>query len=1040
MTSVQWHPIPGRLQSISVASKSKIWGVTLDLQLCKLNPETLQWQLVSVTSEAVNRSRFSSSSANSAQTTSSTASPIATSATKKFSFILPSLNISLGSGVQQNDHNARALALSQSDQESDSTFQVSAAEDGTVVRLDKTFKTWYLVGSQNRVDFENDVIWIDLGHSWKSVSVASVSQIWGLGDNGDIYYGTSDQFVRLKSPITSGAGYDMPKFTQIAVGQDNVVLATDAHSGTVFRLKTHPASSHPPVWTALEGTGPGTAIHMMYCSLSSVEFIVGLSKEGQVFKRCNGNWIPIGGKIKFSCIDVGIDGYVMGVDREGDLYACQLQNTVGVPRRVPSRNSQLNRSKDEDLDVPKSPQTPNIPNLPSTPRPQNVSKRPSASSRELFEMESPNRTSSPGPSRLSQGDFVREYVSNSGRSSPGRYTFGRTESQVSYATELGLDIAQLQRSDSLSKKLANRVTPLRIMTSRENSSYRNPDGDSYFTSNSIPGLGPSHDASPLAGSPTSRKRNSTDSRGSSRPACNEALPSEEDRKPPFVKPASSLTSKESEGRWISREDVGNKQELPDSEESLDLLRLQRPSIVDENANATNDTTVAAVRAVALAPDERSSNSLPIHHSQSQEPDNLRPLKSERNESADNMPKPPSHVLNNGYFGPRPDDQLGGNPRFFNTNSDHPLAQPSAPNPGAPYSVNRYPTSMSEPWQGAQHQNQAPGILAAYGSFPGNDRRNDQQPPEPMSHDKVPGLASRPSDASDLSLKQQQEFLRLTRLHSNPSATIYNSGGSLEKAGGAAHNDPRDVENTHNYNDTSISRHSSYKPDNSSGKESYSSSNGPRGNSGSGPYGNNPNRPQVDHVNNPYGDNADGRRVSCNPYSSNNTLPNGGNSVNNTGKAELLDDTGPMNQQKIGPYGRSSIITTTVMFSGETASTNADPIARRDLYSTSHTEGVNETPSRPSYSSSYLQQYVDTTLSPQPGADARMSSSFGKQEIDSSPVNSSLVLRQPRRQSKSQGGIQGEDSQGRWVGGATVSDPPIAQFDPEVQKFKCCLIL
>ncbi|KAF9149766.1 hypothetical protein BGX20_005902, partial [Mortierella sp. AD010] len=324
-----------------------------------------------------------------------------------------------------------------------------------------------------------------------------------------------------------------------------------------------------------------------------------------------------------------------------------------------------------------------------------------------------------------------------------------------------------------------------------NYNNRNPDGDSYFTSNSIPGLGPSHDASPLAGSPTSRKRNSTDSRGSSRPACNEALPSEEDRKPPFVKPASSLTSKESEGRWISREDVGNKQELPDSEESLDLLRLQRPSIVDENANATNDTTVAAVRAVALAPDERSSNSLPIHHSQSQEPDNLRPLKSERNESADNMPKPPSHVLNNGYFGPRPDDQLGGNPRFFNTNSDHPLAQPSAPNPGAPYSVNRYPTSMSEPWQGAQHQNQAPGILAAYGSFPGNDRRNDQQPPEPMSHDKVPGLASRPSDASDLSLKQQQEFLRLTRLHSNPSATIYNSGGSLEKAGGAAHNDPRD---------------------------------------------------------------------------------------------------------------------------------------------------------------------------------------------------------------------------------------------------------
>ncbi|KAF9998159.1 hypothetical protein BGZ79_008161 [Entomortierella chlamydospora] len=1042
MTSVQWRPIPGRLQSISVASKSKIWGVTLDLQLCKLNPETLQWQLVSVTSEAVNRSRFSSSSTNSAQTTSSTASPIATSATRKFSFILPSLNISLGSGAHHNDHNARALALSQSDQESDSTFQVSAAEDGTVVRLDKTFKTWYLVGSQNRVDFENDVIWIDLGHSWKCVSVASVSQIWGLGDNGNIYYGTSDQFVQLKSPITSGAGYDMPKFTQIAVGQDNIVLATDAHSGTVFRLKTHPASSHPPVWAALEGTGPGTAIHMMCCSLSSVEFIVGLSKEGQVFRRCNGNWIPIGGKIKFSCIDVGIDGYVMGVDRVGDLYACQLQNTMGVPRRVPSRNSQLNRSKDEDLDVPKSPQTPNIPNLPSTPRPQNVSKRPSASSRELFEMESSNRASSPGPSRLSQGDFAREYISNSGRSSPGRYTFGRTESQVSYATELGLDTAQLQRSDSLSKKLANRVTPLRIMASRENSSYRNPDGDSYFTSNPTPGLGPSYDASPSAGSPTSRKRNSTDSRGSSRLACSEALPSEDDRKHPFVKSASSLTSKESEGRWISREDVGNKQELPDPEEPLKLLQLQRPSIADENANATNDTTVAAVSAVVLTPNKESSNSLSIHRSQPQEPDNMGHLKSEWNESVDNMPKPPSQVLNNGYFGPRPGDQLGGSPPFFSTNSDYPLAQPSTPNPGAPYSVNRYPTSMSEPWQGVQRQNQAPGILTAYGSFPRNDRRDDQQPPESMSHDKVPGLASRPSDASDLSLKQQQEFLRLTRLHSNPSAAIDNSGGSPEKAGGAAHVDPDDIENSHSYNDTSISRHSSYKPDNSSGKESYSSSNnGPRGNNSSGPYGNNSNRPQVNHVNNPYDNNANGRRVSYNPYSSNNTLPNGTNNVNSTGKAELSDDMGPMNQQKTGPYGRSSIITTTVTFSGEAAGTNAGLIARRDPYSTSHTEDVHETPGRPSYSSSYLQQYVDTTLLPQPAADVRMSSSFGKQEIDGSAGDSSsLVLRQPRRQSKSQGGIQGEDLQGRWVGGATVSDSPIAQFDPEVHKFKCCLIL
>ena len=220
-------------------------------------------------------------------------------------------------------------------------------------------------------------------------SVASISQIWGLSDCGDIYYGTSDRFVLLEHAITSGAGYNKPTFTHISVGHDNVVLATDAHSGTVFRLKLHPTGACPPVWNALPGTGPGSRLHIINCSLSTGDFIVGVTKDGRVYRYSRGVWTSLGGGAKLNNVGVGIDGYVLGVDRDGDLFGCQLESTaIAVPPlgRPSSWEWTQKAVQDDEPLIPSSPQAPNGPSLFHTPRQQGMSKRSTSSPRELFEM------------------------------------------------------------------------------------------------------------------------------------------------------------------------------------------------------------------------------------------------------------------------------------------------------------------------------------------------------------------------------------------------------------------------------------------------------------------------------------------------------------------------------------------------------------------------------------------------------------------------------------------------------------------------------
>ncbi|KAF9407188.1 hypothetical protein BGZ94_002801, partial [Podila epigama] len=415
MAGMLWHPLPGRLQSVSVANKSNIWGVTLDLQLAKFNAKTQQWQLVSVTTEAANQNRYSSTSSHSGtSTTTSSSSSLPSIPSKAQKTIAALLPAAFGGGIGSSSTTTTATNASSSaintisnssnnkhninndktktidtfpttltdDENADSTIQVSAATDGTVVRLDGALKAWYLIAPHDNVDFEKDVIWIELGHFWKCVSVASISQIWGLSDCGDIYYGTSDRFVQLESAVTSGAGYGQPSFTHIAVGQDGLVLATDAHTGTVFKLKTHPTASHPPIWTALSGTGR-QGLFMASCTLSTADFVVGVAADGHCYRFSNNRWTALGGGAKLDNIGVGADGYVVGVDRDGDLFGCQLEsNNIILPKKIPNHDDMANGDlQGRDRDEFGAMQVPRTPTQQKT-----FARRPMQSPRELFEM------------------------------------------------------------------------------------------------------------------------------------------------------------------------------------------------------------------------------------------------------------------------------------------------------------------------------------------------------------------------------------------------------------------------------------------------------------------------------------------------------------------------------------------------------------------------------------------------------------------------------------------------------------------------------
>ncbi|KAG0082789.1 hypothetical protein BGZ92_011392 [Podila epicladia] len=547
MSELLWHPIPGRLQSVSVADRAHIWGVTLDLQLARFNTKTQQWQLVSVTTEAATnhlyQHRYSSGSAHSTNT--------------------------FGSNTS---------------------------------------------ASNEEVDFGRDVIWIELGHFWKCVSVASISQIWGLSEGGDIYYGSSDRFVQLEAAVTSGAGYGQPQFTHISVGLDNTVLATDAHTGTVFRLKKTNSAiqppSHPPLWTALPGTGP-RGLHIANCSLSTSDFIVGISKDGRSYRFSNGRWTSMGGGAKLDNVGVGEDGYVIGVDRDGDLFGFQLEKLLVPTRTVPKaiaidgKGCDYNNNNKQEYEAMEMPKTPT--------QQRSFSRRPMASPRELFEMAASDRGNS-SEKLVVGGAAAATAAINAGRSSMGaasqptrgnaysRYTMIRSESTMSkrsYASDIGsgrttptgLNIIQqpLQESSSQiaevssgastssgSLEMLSPKSPLRIHTTRTGDSYFEPRSDIEHLKSPASGF-------PVDGNPYTATRSLASSQNNTR----NPSPASSTRTPVVSNSAISSSSLSAIGSSSLSNDLtkelslskGNhdniKQEVSDSDDSVDLAKVQR---------------------------------------------------------------------------------------------------------------------------------------------------------------------------------------------------------------------------------------------------------------------------------------------------------------------------------------------------------------------------------------------------------------------------------------------------------------------------------
>lgn len=103
----------------------------------------------------------------------------------------------------------------------------------------------------------------------------------------------------------------------------------------------------------------------------------------------------------------------------------------------------------------------------------------------------------------------------------------------------------------------------------------------------------------------------------------------------------------------------------------------------------------------------------------------------------------------------------------------------------------------------------------------------------------------------------------------------------------------------------------------------------------------------------------------------------------------------------------------------------------------------EAASRPSYSSSHLQNYVDTTMVLQSGlASAERRQSQG-QLAGLTGYQQSLRQRTSGggvQGLASQGGIQGEDEHGRWIGGARPGSEARHWGTEDVHKGKCCTIL
>lgn len=206
----------------------------------------------------------------------------------------------------------------------------------------------------------------------------------------------------------------------------------------------------------------------------------------------------MGGGAKLNNVGVGADGYVIGVDRDGDLFGCQLEKLLVPTRTVPKAiaidgkgydfnyNSNNNKQEYETMEMPKTPT-----------QQKSFSRRPMASPRELFEMAASDRGNSSEKLALG-GAAAASAAIAAGRSSSSRFTMVRSESTMSkrsYASDIGsgrttptgLNIIQQPLQDPLSQvpevssgastssgslDMLSPKSPLRIHTKRTGKKFK----------------------------------------------------------------------------------------------------------------------------------------------------------------------------------------------------------------------------------------------------------------------------------------------------------------------------------------------------------------------------------------------------------------------------------------------------------------------------------------------------------------------------------------------------------------------------------------
>lgn len=878
--------------------------------------------------------------------------------------------------------------------------------------------------------------------------------------------------------------------------------------------------------------------------------------DGQSYRFSNSRWVAMGGGAKLDNVGVGADGYVIGVDRDGDLFGFQLQSLVVVPQ-VPKAISTDSKGYDNhykhEYEAMEMPRTPT--------QQKSFSRRPMASPRELFEMAVNDRGNDV---KLALGAGAVAVAATTGRSPLGatstlpysprgnaysRYTMIRSESQLSkqsYASDIasgmttptGLNIIQShglspfqEVSPASSEPDLDMLSPhpkssLRMHTKRTGMTYIKLSclqrrtvidthvifsilDDSYFSP--FPQGDAGHQKSPASGFPVDgNPYTTTRSLASSQTNTPHPSPGSAAQTPMASNStirSSSLSNELTKVLSLSEDDLdnnnNNNNKESDSDDSLDLAKVHRihaHALAKKNGGEEhNKQSIGSVQqqgaehAKPLTPPpevEVQTKSLeqeegPGEKAEAEvldvlptEPENIHQelfvvTKFDEDGNSgrgDGHDTEENHNVNTQLHSPPMTTPEEDKRQLFTTTTSNGLGpSPSAGGPSlmdkgmdhkvgggdtlhvqalemAPVHVyvEEYKRQLPAPSfdEGSVHQSQPYQPYQPYqpqhplhpkystpSSFPEKQDYTEYIPTEPDLRylDPRPGSTHRSSGSSDEFMLQQQEFLRLTRLRSQ---SLKNNLDNFSI--GKSEFDKIKEEEPSAILLQSFSLSTKTELDYPTAPSGYP-----------GPY-------QHQYHQQLQQQQQQQAKQEYHPYS-NSTTPlaspsninnNYYNHSNNNMPIPMVSDMVPSRTPKVPPIVSSS-------FSQPPSSPHIQPQPQPSQQQPPPSPGKkeadpdDEAASRPSYSSSHLQHYVDTTMVLQSGlASAERRQSQGQ-------LAGLTGYQQNLRQRTSgggvqglasQGGIQGEDEQGRWIGGARPGSEVRQWGTEDVHKGKCCTIL